>query len=155
VIILPGGTLVLRTDTIEPVISSAEVAARIPNDGNIEVFQRAENVLAEAVLVGEWITGVIDAAIDASAHVPIENGLVPCSILRRVLNRAKVKQAGSSTGIASAMAKRHDSLSKAGIDIGIDLRNATGRVDGDDRGLMVLELSERSHDDSLALSQDC
>lgn len=72
-IILPGGTLVLRTDTIEPVISSAEVAARITNDGNIEVFQRAENVLAEAVLVGEWVTGVIDAAVDASAHVPIEN----------------------------------------------------------------------------------
>lgn len=75
--------------------------------------------------------------------------------MRRVLNRVKVQQAGNSTAIASARDKGHDSLSKAGIDIGVDLRDATGRMDGDDRGLMVLELSERSHDDSLALSQDC
>lgn len=81
-IILPRGPLVLRTDTIEPVIGSAEVAAGITNDGNIEVFQCAENVLAEAVLVGEWVTRVIDTAVDASAHVPIESGLVCCSMIK-------------------------------------------------------------------------
>lgn len=65
-------------------ISSAEVAAGITNDGNIEVFQRTENVLAEAVLVGEWVTRVIDAAVDASAHVPIENELVQCPMAKGI-----------------------------------------------------------------------
>lgn len=39
------------------------------------------------------------------------------------------------------------SLGKPSIDIGVNLRDATRGVNGDDRGLMVVELSERSHDD--------
>ena len=78
--ILPRGSLVLRTNTIKPVIGSAEVSSRIPNNRNVELFQRAHDVLSETILVGQRVTGVIDAAVDASAHVPIEKELVHCPI---------------------------------------------------------------------------
>jgi hypothetical protein len=45
------------------------------------------------------------------------------------------------------------SLCKASIDVGVNLRDATRRMNGDDRVLMGFELSERSHDDRLELFQ--
>ena len=85
-IVLPRGALVLGTDTIEPVVGSAEVASRIPNDGDVEVFQGSEDVLPEAILVGQRVTGVVDAAVDASAHVPIEKPLVHVQLMMRALH---------------------------------------------------------------------
>ena len=39
------------------------------------------------------------------------------------------------------------SLSEASIDIWVDLRDATRGMNGDDRGLGIVEFSERSHDE--------
>lgn len=88
-IILPRWPLILRTDTIKPVIGSAEVASRIPNDRNVEILQRGEDILSKAILVGQRVTGVIDAAVDAPAHVPIEKQLVLVQLLMGVSNPAE------------------------------------------------------------------
>lgn len=61
-------------------IGSTEIASRIPNNRNVEVFQRTHDVLSEPILVGERVTRVVDTAVDAPAHVPIEKELFECPI---------------------------------------------------------------------------
>jgi hypothetical protein len=62
------------------VIGSTEVASGIPDDRDIEFLQCTEDILSEAILVRQRVTGVIDAAVDASAHVSSKKILVHCSV---------------------------------------------------------------------------
>lgn len=56
-------------------ICGAEVASWIAHDGAIEVFECFNHILTEAILVGEGIPGVIDSAVDATAHVLCETSI--------------------------------------------------------------------------------
>lgn len=49
---IPGWSLILGANTVEPVVSRAEVTAGIPNDGDVEPLQRLQNIRAEAILIG-------------------------------------------------------------------------------------------------------
>ena len=66
----PCWSLVFGANTIEPVVSCAKVTAGIPNDGDVEPLQRLQNIRAEAILIGQWVARIINAAIDAASHVP-------------------------------------------------------------------------------------
>lgn len=48
----PGWSLILGANTVEPVVSRAEVTAGIPNDGDVEPLQRLQNIRAEAIFIG-------------------------------------------------------------------------------------------------------
>ena len=56
-------------DPVEPVVSRDEVPAGIANDGHAHLPDLVDDVLAEAVRVGEGIAGVVDARIDGAAQV--------------------------------------------------------------------------------------
>lgn len=56
-------------------VRGAKVAAGVPHDGDVELLHGLDDVLAEAALVGEGVARIVDAAVDASAHVP-RDGLV-------------------------------------------------------------------------------
>jgi len=62
-------TLVLRADTVPPVAEAHEVAARVAHDGHAERAQRLQHIAAEAALVAQGITGVVDTLVDGAAHV--------------------------------------------------------------------------------------
>lgn len=67
----PGPRLALlaRTDRIFPVVWGAEVAAWVADHGDLEDLEGVNDILAEAVGVGESVAGVGDAAVDAAADV--------------------------------------------------------------------------------------
>ena len=58
-----------RPNSILPVISSNEIAAWVADHRDIEFSKSIENVCSIAVLVGEGTFRVVDASIDATAHV--------------------------------------------------------------------------------------
>lgn len=51
-------------------VSGDEVAAGVADDGDVEVLESVDDIGAEAVGVGQGVSGIIDAAVDAAAHVP-------------------------------------------------------------------------------------
>ena len=61
--------LLFGADAVEPVVAAQEVAARIADDGVGLLAQGLQHVLAQAVLVGVGRLGVVDAFVDAAAHV--------------------------------------------------------------------------------------
>jgi hypothetical protein len=127
---LPRGSLILRANTIEPVIGRAEVPAGIPDDRDVEVFQGLEDIFTEAIVIGEGVPRIIDSSVYTSAHMP-ERESATCS--EQMISKPK-----------RSMVSSH-SLSKPGIDIRIDLRDAPIRVNRDNRGLLFLQLGKGSH----------
>lgn len=68
----PLGTLVLRSNTVDPVVGSDKVASRVAHHWNIELFERINNIFSETILVNQVLVrvlGVIKAAVNASSHV--------------------------------------------------------------------------------------
>ena len=65
----PGGTLIARTDAILPVVAGAEIAARPPENRDLEIADRLQDVLAKSVLVGERAALLEDAAVDHAAEM--------------------------------------------------------------------------------------
>lgn len=65
----PLGSILTRPDAILPVVRRHKVASRIPDHGDVELTQGGEDVLPETVLVGERTPGLINASVDATAHV--------------------------------------------------------------------------------------
>lgn len=51
-------------------VGGDEVPTWVPDHGDVELAQRGEHVGAVAVGVREWVSWVVDAAVNASAHVP-------------------------------------------------------------------------------------
>lgn len=51
-------------------IGRAEVPAGVSDDRDVEVLQGLEDILTEAILIGEGVPRVIDTSVDASAHMP-------------------------------------------------------------------------------------
>jgi len=71
---LPGefgarGARGARAYAVEPVVGRNEVPAGVADHGDVEAAQVCEDVGAVAVGVGEGGAGVVDAAVDAAAHV--------------------------------------------------------------------------------------
>src|SRR5688572_1380282 len=60
---------VARADAVAPVVVADEVPAGVPQDGEVQVLQRGQHVLAVAALVGMGGGVVIYALINAPAHV--------------------------------------------------------------------------------------
>lgn len=67
---LPLWPILLGPDAIQPMIRSDKVAARVSDYGNIQIFHGVDYVGSEAIRVGQLVAGVVDAAVDAAAHVP-------------------------------------------------------------------------------------
>ncbi len=72
-------TLVARADAVAPIVVRGEVAAGPAQEGDIELTDRLEDVLAEAIGIREWRLLFEDAAIDAAAEVldevAVEHGI--------------------------------------------------------------------------------
>lgn len=71
---LPGqfahpGAARLGADAVQPVVAAEKITARIAHDGEIEFLQRGQDIAAQAVRVGVRGSRLVDAAIDAAAHV--------------------------------------------------------------------------------------
>jgi len=65
----PAGAVFPGTDAVLPVVAGDEVAAGVADDGGTELLDELEHILAEAVLVGLGVTGLVDPGVDAAAHV--------------------------------------------------------------------------------------
>ena len=56
-------------DAVLPAVAGDEVAAGVAHDGHAQLARQLEDVAAEAVLVGRRVAGLVDARVDAPAHV--------------------------------------------------------------------------------------
>src|SRR5579863_5138073 len=65
----PGRTLVARTDTVLPHVIGGEIAARPPQQRDVQLPSGVEHITAIAVRVGEWRLLFEDAALDASPQM--------------------------------------------------------------------------------------
>ena len=63
------GPVVLGPDPVLPAVVGDEVAAGIAHDRGPELADQLGDVAAEAVLVGGRVVGLVDAGVDAAAHV--------------------------------------------------------------------------------------
>src|SRR5581483_12121128 len=64
-----GRPLVARADAIHPVIVGDEIAARIPDQRDVQIADQIQHVTAEAVRVGCRMAGLVNAAIDGPSEV--------------------------------------------------------------------------------------
>ena len=58
-----------RPDAVLPAVAGDEVAARVAHHRDAQLAGQREHVAAEAVLVGGRVAGLVDAGVDAAAHV--------------------------------------------------------------------------------------
>lgn len=63
------GTFLLGADAVLPAVAGHEVAARVADGGGAEFLDQVDDVLAEAVLVGGRVVGLVDAGVHATAKV--------------------------------------------------------------------------------------
>jgi hypothetical protein len=65
----PPWPVARRTDAVLPAVAGDEVAAGVPHDADAQLADQVEHVRAEAAGVGERMVRLVDAAVDAAAHV--------------------------------------------------------------------------------------
>src|SRR5690606_11725000 len=65
----PGGAIFDRTDTIHPAIARYEVAPGIAYNRQVQSLQGFQNIPAKTLFVGQWRTGLVDAAIHAASQM--------------------------------------------------------------------------------------
>ena len=63
------GTFLLGADAVLPAVAGHEVDARVADGGGAEFLDQVDDVLAEAVLVGGRVVGLVDAGVHATAKV--------------------------------------------------------------------------------------
>ena len=56
-------------------ISRAEVPAGVSDNRDVELLQRLKDIFPEPIFIRERVSGVIDAAVNASTHVPISESM--------------------------------------------------------------------------------
>ena len=78
----PHRPLLLRSDAVLPVVAGQEVAARIAHDRRPELARQRQHVAAKSVRVGRRMAGLVDAAVDAAAHV-LDEGAEDPAVERR------------------------------------------------------------------------
>ena len=71
------GRCVDRADAVLPAVARDEVAAGVAHDRRAELADQLEHVGAEAVLVGGGVRRLVDAGVDAAAHVLDERAEQP------------------------------------------------------------------------------
>jgi hypothetical protein len=65
----PSRSLLLGTNTILPMICRNKVTAGIPHDRAVQLLHGLDDIFAEAVLIRQGVSGVVDATVDAATHV--------------------------------------------------------------------------------------
>lgn len=75
-----------RPDAVLPMVRGAKVSAGVAHDRDVELLHGLDDVLAEAALVGEGVARVVDAAVNASSHVPRAGSLAKALTLRMAIN---------------------------------------------------------------------
>lgn len=65
------GSVLAGADAVLPVVGGAEVTAGVADHGAVQLLEGLDDILAVAVLVGERAAGVVEAAVDAAAHVSL------------------------------------------------------------------------------------
>lgn len=108
-----------------------EISSRVANDGTIQLLHSLDNVLAEAVFIRERIAWVIDAAVDAAAHVSRSVSISP--------------HVQNIFFFSVAVGKRTCVLCETSIDIVVDLGHLVCWIDGDGRWFSVRNLAESRH----------
>lgn len=63
------GTSLLGADAVLSAVAGHEVAAWVTDGGGTELLNQADDVLAEAVLVGGRVIGLVDTGIHVTAKV--------------------------------------------------------------------------------------
>ena len=67
--VAPRRPLLARADAVLPAVAAEEVAAGVAHAAEVELAQGRQHVAAQALLVGARRAGVVNAAINAAAHV--------------------------------------------------------------------------------------
>ena len=62
--------LIPGADSIHPAIRRAEVTTRVSDYRRVQFLQGLDDVLAEAILIGQRVARVVDATVDAATHMP-------------------------------------------------------------------------------------
>jgi len=109
-----------------------KVSARIPHYRHIEFLESFNDVLAEASLIGERVAGIVNAAVDAAAHVP---------------GAWSVSRKRNTHPTPAAGRLFLSLLSESSIDIVVDLSDLVRRMYSDGRRFALLNLGEACHDD--------
>lgn len=52
-------------------IRSNKVTTWISHNRAVELLEGLNDILSETILIGQGISGVVDAAVDAATHVPV------------------------------------------------------------------------------------
>lgn len=65
----PFGPFLSGSNAVKPVIGSYEVSSWVSHNRNVQLFHRFNNVFTKAIFIREGVLGVVDSAVDASAHV--------------------------------------------------------------------------------------
>src|SRR6185437_9102617 len=73
----PPWALVHGTDTVLPSIARDEVAAGVADGRHTELFHQVGDIVAESVLIGRRVPGLIDAVVDAPTEVLHERAEEP------------------------------------------------------------------------------
>lgn len=129
---LPLWSVLFGSNTIKPMVCCYEVAARIPHYRHIEFLESFNDVLAEASLIGKRVAGVVNAAVDAAAHVP---------------GAWSVSRKRNTHPTPAARRLSWSLLSKSSIDVVVNLSNLVRGMYSDRRRLALFDLGEACHDD--------
>jgi hypothetical protein len=100
-----------------------KIPAWISHNRNIEIFESVDDIFAEAVLIGERITGVVNAAVNASSHMPV----------------IWVSEHGCEIGVPTRL------LGETSIYVVVYLCNFVRRMNGDGRSFILLDAGECRH----------
>src|SRR5688572_6817649 len=65
----PDRTLLLRANTITPVVAGHEVSTRPAHDGDAELLRQFQHVPAKSVFVRRRVAGLVDAAVHAASEM--------------------------------------------------------------------------------------
>ena len=152
-------TLVPGPNTIEPVVSGNKVASWVADDRTIQLLESLDYILAEAVVIRQRAAGVIEAAVDATTHMPDQLSALVRGSVRPWRKRgalggcldvsARRGGFGRDFGVFCQNTKHNENtrhlLCEARIDIVIDLGDLVFGIDGDGRLLLLGDLGEGRH----------
>ena len=68
-------SLFLGTGTVFPVVAGHKIAAGITHDGNIQFLDQIQHILAKAHIVGGFLPGLVDAAVNRASQM-LDKGAV-------------------------------------------------------------------------------
>ena len=82
---LPCRPLISRTNAISPVVSCNKVATWIANNRHFQLLECLNDVFTETILVRQRVARIVDAAVNATSHVPRLRSMRLCAQSRHGL----------------------------------------------------------------------